>query len=161
MAGDARLPEGHALGDFLEDHRRMREFLDGLLEVLAAEPTPETVLIIVEGLDFAARHDALEEDVLFPLLRRRGVRDSLNLFDAEHGHLRSLRGQLKSGLLRWSLAGPGRGPLPRSLLQQAEAMVERYREHLDREEATVYEEAARLVDDAELWDDVERRRATF
>ena len=158
MGIDASLPEGHVLGDFLADHQRTRTFLAGFVEALEAGPTPGQVRALLEELDLTAGHDALEEDVLFPLLRQWGVRDSTNLCNVEHGHLRSLRGQLKTGLGRWAASPGGDTPVPSGLLDQASAFVKRCREHLDSEEATVYQAAAQLLDDADLWTQVQREK---
>lgn len=158
MSRERGVPEGHVLGSFLEEHRRMRRFLDHLEDALSRGAPPQEARLLLEELEFAARHDALEEDVLFPLLRGKGVRDGPNLFDAEHGHLRNLRARLRTELARWAGGTPGDPVAWEQLERHATRFVERCREHLQHEEATVYLAALELVDDEELWTLVERGR---
>lgn len=112
------------------EHRRSMELLDRLERTLRKGDDAELAALARPLLhlmdDEAVRHFAFEEDSLFPRLVEAGDDAMAGLLVEEHGHIRSLVGELRplmQALARGTLPGAERGTVKRLGLELVERMV--------------------------------------
>jgi len=150
-------------------HGRMLEEMGalqrGASSILQQRALPAELAAIDTALGFfegsGARHEADEEQSLFPRLRDRPeLWPLLSDLVADHEHHQSLLGQLRSLRNRWPVSGPDAGA-GASFAMAANELVRAYRQHIDREDRDLLPVAAELLTRGErdsLTTEMERRR---
>jgi len=156
----AQLPDGHVLATMVDEHARILEQLDGLEATLrrgGAEPDPATLTRLHEIGAFLVGvepHHAREEQVLFPLLRERGMHGPTAVMEYEHQELRQLKHAVRdqSLALRDQGAGSWEG-----LVRAGSTLVTMLRQHIDKENQVLYPMALQFVREPEVWAEARSR----
>jgi hemerythrin-like domain-containing protein len=142
------------LGMLADCHRRIERFLGVLAHVAqhAAEAlTPEQATAVQSALDYfrtsGRRHNADEEDSLFPRLRSAGASlAALDHLEHDHRDADALHIQVDRFYAQWIAAG-ALAPEQRESLRAATIRLERlYADHIATEEKTIFPQAAQLLD---------------
>jgi hemerythrin-like domain-containing protein len=139
-------PHEHPVETLEGEHRVIQTVLDAMeLEansVQAGQPLRKPFWLgVSEFLEHFAdgRHHAKEEDLLFPVLAERGIAEEggpIGCMKHEHVEGRSLRQQIRAA------ATDGDGS---SLVEASRQFVFLLREHIDKEEAVLFQLARRIL----------------
>ncbi len=160
-----QLPGGHVITVMIAEHDSILGFLDELDDVnqhvqQAQDYEPADLTTVVELAELllgAENHHQREEQVLFPAMEQRGVSGPPRIMRMEHEDLREMKHKVHS----LGLAGQ-KGELPFTEFQQelgavAPKLVFTLRDHIFKENNILYPTAMDVLQDAELWEDMQRR----
>ena len=157
----ARLPDGHVLATFMDEHVRILAHLDRL-EILAlrvaassdrgpgsgAATAMAEMGRIATHLIGAEPHHQREEEVLFPALEHLGIGGPPAVMRSEHVELRRLKHAVQD------LAN---GADAQALVMAARGLVEMLREHIAKEDNVLYPMAFELLRDERQWTEMRTR----
>lgn len=157
------VPPGHPIHTFREEHARILDFLAKLKETVAAlqrESHPEAVseslaLLkhVAEHLMEIEKHNAREENVLFPYLEKHGISEPPAVMWAEHNDLREMKKQLLELTTEYELLG--REKFLQELAGVASQIDQTLSSHIFKENNILYPMALQALSEEE-WRQVRR-----
>jgi hemerythrin-like domain-containing protein len=149
------------LGMLCDCHRRIERFLGVLCQVATREPSralsAEDAEAVTAALHYfregGRRHNADEEESLFPRLRQaapRGALDSIDRLEQEHHVAGELHDAVDRTFARWISAGALGSADAHALVDATRRLRVLYGDHIRAEEADVFPQAAQLLDGAAI-----------
>ena len=144
------------LGMLTDCHRRIERFLDVLCLVAdratGRAMTDEETAAVQASLQYfrvgGQRHNADEEESLFPRLRESSARDKFNEIHAilsDHQDANHLHGAVEKLYEKWVSAGTLELKDQGELLSVTQRLKRLYTEHIQMEEQVVFPRAAKLL----------------
>ena len=154
------LPDGHVLATFIDEHAHILRELEELAEALAKDdPSWLDVLRVSVFLIGVEPHHAREEQVLFPLLRDRGLEGPPAVMEKEHEGLRALKHRLHDHAQdALNAADPSENSSRwRTVQRDGAQLVDLLRQHIDKENNILYPMALQAIPERRVWQDARRR----
>ncbi|HWE87235.1 MAG TPA: hemerythrin domain-containing protein [Terracidiphilus sp.] len=158
------------IGMLKDCHRRIEQFL-GILCVVA-ERAPGRALTGEESAAVQAavtyfhvggvRHNADEEESLFPRMRASGDAGDLNKLEHDHRDAAGLHARVEELYADWLARGALDAEKQQELVEATKSLKRLYTEHIEREETVVFPRAARTLGAdaiAEIGREFQARRA--
>ncbi len=144
------------LGMLTDCHRRIEQFLNILCVIadraagraLTGEESAAAQAALVYFHIGGQRHNADEEQSLFPRLRATGSQDELSEIEGlegDHQDASQIHGAVETLYEKWIFGGPLDGKDQDELLAATDHLKRLYAEHIRMEEQVVFPRAARLL----------------
>jgi DUF438 domain-containing protein len=156
----SQLPPGHVVSTLVSEHESILCFLDTLETVNKAIQKMDSynaereefrkLAHIAEHLVAAELHHQREEEILFPVLERRGVHGPPMIMRQEHTQLREYKQQLKQ--LAETASQSDFGEFKQRLDKIVEFIVPTLREHIFKENNILYPTALQVIEDESIWE---------
>jgi len=154
---EVKVPPGHPLHTLMEEHERIKEFLEELKKVVgsldsaagfdAVRDKLEALRHIADHLMEVENHNVREENVLFPYLEKHGIREPPAVMWSEHYDLRERKKQLIE--LADSPAHHGYGEFVGRVKDIADQLTRDLSSHIYKENNILYPTALKVIPEEE------------
>ncbi|MFZ0394239.1 MAG: hemerythrin domain-containing protein [Terracidiphilus sp.] len=141
------------IGMLTDCHRRIEQFL-GILCVVAERArgramSDEEAAAVEAALAYfrvgGRRHNADEEESLFPRMRATGDTDDVGELEHEHRDAGALHARVEELYAKWPVQAGLEAGMQKELAESTEGLKRLYAKHIEREETVVFPRAARTL----------------
>ncbi len=158
-----KVPEGHPIKDFQEDHKNILDLMEKLLDEVKklknfknfeeAEENIKTIENLAQKLMEAENHNVRQENTLFPVLEKKGIEQPPAIMWHEHTEMKEQKKQLIN-LLKNRKHFDYKDFIY-NLEVISKFLLEKFGSHTQKEENILYVTALNVITDEE-WKDIKQ-----